>query len=162
MTSLADHLSAYYQHHQKSANRMAHYVGLPLLILAALIFLGWIHLGVPNVMNTNFAWLASLALVIYYFFIDWQFALATFVGLFAMNFIASFISQPAPSLFGVITFFVCAITGLILIFIGHYLEGDHAELKTLAKLGLSAPLFLVAEIFFALGIRPELKAQVAK
>ncbi len=138
-----------------------HYVGVPLLILSLLIFLGWFHFSMPAVFNIHFAWLVTLAAVIYYFMLDWQLAIITTIGLIILNYIAGFFSQPQIDALGIYVFLVCFIVGWGLQFLGHYFEGRRPAFFDNLTQALIAPMYLAAEAMFALGQRKSLRDEIA-
>jgi uncharacterized membrane protein YGL010W len=162
MKSLAEQLSLYVQYHKNPVNKVSHFVGVPLLLFAAMIFLGWIHLSVPNLFEINFAWLAVLALLIYYFTLDFWLAAGLTVILFLLTFISEFFSQPIMTKFGVVVFLVCLILGVIAQLVGHFYEKKKPAFLDSWQQILIAPLFLFAELMFELGYRKDLQEKITK
>lgn len=160
MQDLATQIREYRKYHTKQATQITHYVGVPLIIFASLIFLGWIHITIPSIVSTHLGWLVSIALVGYYFFYNWMLALFIAVDLIILNLIANFISQPEPSLFGLIFFLICFIGGWAAQFIGHYLEGNKPAFMDYTSAIISAPICLAAEALFRFGLLEDLKKQV--
>lgn len=162
MKSLTEQLSAYYQFHTQKINKIAHFVGVPCIVFALMIFLGWIHLAVPNIFSINFNWILLIALLIYYFKLDVLLAAGLGVILILMAILAEFISQPAVTLGGFIIFLVLFIIGTIALFVGHYYEKQKPAFLKDWRQVLIGPMFLFAELMFALGYRLDLKEEVNK
>lgn len=162
MQGLAKLVADYRRNHSNSNNQMAHYAGVPLILFSLMIFLGWIHITIPSIVSTHLAWLGSLALVVYYFFFDWMVALAAAVVFIVLNFIAGFISQPAPSLFGLIAFAVCFAGGAAALFIGHNMEGNKPSPMDFLKVLLTGPMCIVADLLMQFGYKDDLKKEIEK
>lgn len=153
-------LQEYQVTHQHKHNKIAHYISIPLILFATLIFLGWFHVGIPTILETHFAWLASLALVIYYGLFDWQLGGASALMFLVLNLLARFFSQPYPDLIGAVAFLICMVAGLIIMVVGHTFDEKKPTMKDWPQL-LIAPLFLVTEIFFALGQKKDLQNKLS-
>lgn len=162
MQGLAKLVAEYRRNHSKSNNQMAHYAGIPLILFSLMIFLGWIHITIPGLVSTHLGWLFSLALVVYYFFFDWMVALAVAAAFIVLNFIAGFISQPAPSLFGLIAFAVCFAGGAAALFVGHNMEGNKPSPIEYAMALVTGPMCIVADLLIQFGYKDDLKKEVEK
>jgi uncharacterized membrane protein YGL010W len=160
MQTLAELLSSYQSYHTKFATRVTHYIGIPLVVFSLLIFFGWIHIKVPNVFDLPLSWLITIAVLIYYAFLDITFAGTLAIVFLILNLIASYFSLPAPTWLGVKVFFITFIVGWAFQFVGHLLEGNKPAFLTNAIQLLVAPLFLTAEAFFALGYKQDLQIKV--
>ena len=68
MESLARRLAEYRLYRTHRMNKILHYIGIPLIVLALLIVLSWISLSVAVGWHTSFAWISVIALLIYYYF----------------------------------------------------------------------------------------------
>lgn len=161
MKSIAEHLSTYHSYHTKKNTQLTHYIGIPLVVFSLLIFLGWFHVTMPGIFDIHFAWLATLAIAIYYFKLDWQLAIIATVGLIILNILASFFSQPTPDALGFYVFIIAFIAGWGLQFLGHYFEGKRPAFMDNFCQALIAPMYLAAEAMFAVGMRKELRAAVS-
>lgn len=162
MQNLAQQLSLYQSYHTQRITKITHFIGVPCLIFALLIFLGWIHISLPPLFSINLAWISVVALLVYYYFLDVMLAAGMTVILILMALIAEFLSQPSITLFGFLTWLSFMIIGVIAQFIGHFYEKKKpAFMDNITQL-LIAPLFLFAELMFALGYRQDLKEQMKK
>jgi uncharacterized membrane protein YGL010W len=134
--------------------------GVPIIILSVMILLGFIKIIMPGVFATNLACLATLIVLIYYFRLNWQLALALTPIMIILLLIANWISQDGPTTLGVWSFVILFIVGWGLQFYGHYLEGKKPAFMDNLCQALIAPLYLVAELFFMAGLMPSLKKQI--
>lgn len=155
-------LSIYHSFHTLPITRFTHYIGVPLLLLAALIFLGWIHISVPTLFDINLAWLGIIALLIYYYWLDVVSALPMTVILIALTLLADLISQPEITTTGAIIFFITLILGVIAQLVGHLFEKKKpAFTQNLTQIFI-APLYLYLEVLFKFGFRKDLEAEIIK
>lgn len=160
MKPLEQQMGVYQSYHSKEVTKITHFVGVPCVFFGVLIALSWIHISIPNVFNISLAWIATFALIIYYFFLDMLLALATAVGLLLLTYIAQLLTQGKITTFSFALFFIFFVGGWIMQLLGHYFEGKWpAFTKNLDQL-LVAPIFMVAEGFFAVGYKKKLQHKV--
>ncbi|WP_417359732.1 DUF962 domain-containing protein [Gallaecimonas pentaromativorans] len=158
MKTLTQHLAQYAGYHRDKRNILTHLVGIPLIVIAlnALLSRPALWLG-PLPLSP--ASLLTLLACLFYLRLEWRLGslmtvlmvLALFCGerLAALN--------TAAWLGWGIGLFVI---GWAFQFIGHYFEGRKpAFVDDIAGL-IVGPLFVVAELLFAAGLRQELKRQV--
>ncbi len=157
-----EQLRIYHSFHTLPITRVTHYIGVPLLLFAALIFLGWIHISVPSLFDINLAWIGILGLLIYYYWMDVTSGLGMTVILIIMTLIANLISQPEITETGAIVFFVVLILGAIAQAIGHLLEKKKPAFTESLTQVFIAPLYLYLEVLFKLGFRKNLQDQIEK
>jgi uncharacterized membrane protein YGL010W len=162
MKTLVEQLSAYNTYHTQRITKITHYIGVPFLVFAALIFLGWVHISVPNLFNINLAWLGLVGLLIYYFMLDAILAAGVGVILILLTILAEFVSQPAIDKMGLITWIVCLVIGIAAQAYGHISEKKKPAFLDAFSLALIAPMYLFAELMFELGYRKELQTEVEK
>ncbi|VVD65547.1 hypothetical protein PEP31012_00328 [Pandoraea eparura] len=156
MKSLAQQMSFYQRYHRSAKNRLTHFFGVPMIILAVMQALSWLPLG-PS--GLNVAHVTVLVLLTYYFLLDVPLALAMtafFAVLLAITQHLATLSWPwALGVFGVLF-----VGGWIIQLIGHHFEGRKpALLDNLFQLFI-APMFLMAEVFFHFGYKPGLQRRV--
>src|SRR6185436_7239193 len=98
-------------------------------------------------------------ILIYYVFLDAALALAStvFVALFLI--VAAWIARQGAAV-GWTVFGVLFVGGWIVQLVGHKLEGRKPALADNLFQIFIAPIFLCAELFFALGYKPKLHAAV--
>jgi uncharacterized membrane protein YGL010W len=156
--TLEDQMAIYAAYHQDARNKATHFVGVPLIMLALLVPLSW-----PNIDFFGFritaAMLLAAAVLAYYFVLDVALAVAMLAVLCALIWLAELIAAGgvlrAWAWFGALF-----VGGWILQLVGHAFEGRKPALVDNLFQIFIAPIFLCAEIFFALGLRPRLRSAV--
>ncbi len=160
MKSFIDQAVFYATYHEKPVTRYTHPVGVPLVILSIMIFLGFIHLVVPGVFDLSFASIAGAILLVYYFSLNWRLTLAFLPVFILLLWIASLVSQDGPTSSALWTFLIIFTLGWVFQLIGHFLEGKRPAFMDNLLQALVAPLFLTAELFFMAGKMQGLKDQL--
>ena len=157
MKTLVDQLSQYADYHRDGRNILTHFVGVPMILWAVVILLSrpaWVLEGSGLVLSP--AVLAALAASVYYMLLDTRYGISLAVVLALMLATGAWLAQQTLSLWlgtGIGLFVV----GWIIQFVGHYWEGRKpAFMDDIVGL-LIGPLFVLAEMGFALGWRKEVQ-----
>lgn len=156
MKSLVDRLASYAEYHRDKRNIATHFVGIPMILVGTQATLAKIGIGPFN------AAVGATALATrYYRAIDPTYGTVMAAVLGATCAVGTAIAAlPLPLWAGAAGSLF--IGGWALQFVGHLFEGKKpAFLDDLRGL-LDGPLFLVAEIAFALGLSPELREQIER
>ena len=160
MQALEQQMSFYAAYHQDPRNKATHFVGVPMIIFGLFIALGWARIEAGGVTLTAAMLLAAVVLV-WYFLLDVPLALAMLVGNGVLLYLAHLVSvQPIAT--GALWFLVFFGGGWVIQLIGHVYEGRKPALVDNFFQIFVAPIFLAAEVFFALGYKPGLHAAVQK
>ena len=160
MKSLEDQMSFYAAYHQDGRNKLTHFVGVPAIIFGLFIALGWLRVELSGVTLTAAMLLAAVVMA-WYFVLDLPLALAMLVVNGALLWLADEIAVQ-PVKIGALWFLLFFGGGWVLQLIGHVFEGRKPALVDNFAQVFVAPIFLAAEVFFALGYKPELHARVQK
>ncbi|MBN9231611.1 MAG: hypothetical protein BGO90_00445 [Legionella sp. 40-6] len=160
MKSFIEQAQIYAAYHRKPETRFTHMAGVPLVILSFMILLGFVKIIVPGIFMSTLAWFATLALLIYYFILNWKLALAITPILLFLLWISDWLSAAGPTTLGVWSFIITFIAGWALQFYGHFLEGRRPAFLDNLSQALVAPLFLVAELFFMAGFMKNLQLEI--
>lgn len=158
MKTLEDQMAFYAAYHQDARNKATHFIGVPIIVLSLFIPLSWLRVDVGAVTITA-AMIFAGTVLMYYFFLD----LALGAGMLALNAVLLWLAQAIAdqgTLQGWIWFAVLFIGGWILQLVGHVFEGRKPALADNLFQIFVAPIFLCAELFFALGYKPKLHAAV--
>ena len=151
-------MAIYAAYHRDARNKATHFVGVPLIMLALLIPPSLQRFELIGFSVTPAMLLAS-ALLAYYFVLDLALALGMLAVLGALIWLAELIAAGgaarAWAWFGVLF-----VGGWILQLVGHAFEGRRPALVDNLFQIFVAPIFLCAEVFFALGLRPGLRSAV--
>jgi uncharacterized membrane protein YGL010W len=154
--SLVDRLVSYAEYHRDKRNIATHFIGVPMILVGSQAALAKIGIGPLN------ASVGATALATrYYRALDPAYGTAMAAVLSASCAMGTAIATlPLPLWAGAAgSLFV---GGWALQLVGHAFEGKKpAFLDDLRGL-LDGPLFLVAEVAFALGLSPELRAEVER
>ena len=160
MKSIEDQMSFYAAYHQDARNKATHFVGVPMIIFGLFIALGWARIEAGGVTLTAAMLLAAVVLV-WYFLLDVPLALAMLVANALLLYLADLVSvQPIAT--GAIWFLAFFGGGWVIQLIGHAYEGRKPALVDNFFQIFVAPIFLAAEVYFALGYKPALHAAVQK
>jgi len=160
MKTLTQQLGTYAAYHRDRRNVITHFVGIPMIVLAAAILLARPSFAVGD-------WFISPALVIaavltlYYLKLDLRYGLVMGVLLTLTLAVAGEVAEGTDLMpwlgWGVGLFVV----GWIIQFIGHHYEGRKpAFLDDIMGLAIG-PLFVVAEAGFLLGLRRDVEHSIA-
>ncbi|CEG55517.1 Mpo1 family 2-hydroxy fatty acid dioxygenase [Legionella fallonii] len=160
MKPFVEQAQMYAGYHQNITTRYTHLAGVPLIILSMMILLGFIQIIMPGVFSTTLACLTTLAVLIYYFRLNWKLALALTPILIILLLFSSLFSHHGPTKLGVWAFIITFVVGWGLQLYGHYIEGKKPAFMDNLSQALIAPLFLTAELFFMAGYMKSLKEQI--
>jgi uncharacterized membrane protein YGL010W len=156
--NIEEQMSFYAAYHQDARNKATHFIGVPAIMLSLFIPLSWIRfeIGLAGIAVTAAMVFAAIVLI-YYFMLDVPLALAMFAVTIALVWAGQQIAA-LGALQGWIWFAVLFVGGWILQLVGHVFEGRKPALADNLFQIFVAPLFLAAEVFFALGYKPRLHA----
>jgi uncharacterized membrane protein YGL010W len=160
MKTLEDQMSTYAAYHQDARNKATHFVGVPTIVFAIMIALGWLRVDLGG-FSLSAALVVSALLLAYYLVLDIPLGLAMGVVFGAMLWAAEAIAR-GPFMTGLAWFLVMFVGGWALQLWGHVYEGRKPALVDNLFQIFVAPIFLAAELFFALGYKPALHAAVQK
>ena len=158
MKTLQQQLGKYGLYHRSKRNVLTHFIGIPLIVFAALCLLARIQIPLGSVVIDG-AQLFVLASVVYYFMLSFSlgFIMAVIFTLLLVGTqpIAAMAFWPWLSIgVGVFVF------GWVLQFIGHYYEGKKpAFVDDLIGL-IIGPLYVTVELLFLMGFYKTLEDEV--
>jgi len=153
MRTLEQQMSFYLRYHRNPRNKFTHFIGVPLIIFALFIPLGWLRLPLGSFDLTG-AQLFALVVMVYYFMLDAALALALAAFIALMLYGADLVSL-LPWKAGGLCFLAAFIGGWTMQLIGHVFEGRKPALTDNFFQIFIAPIFLMAEVFFALGYKKD-------
>jgi len=149
-------MNFYAAYHQDARNKATHFIGVPAIMLSLFIPLAWLRADVAGVTLTA-AMLFAAVVLAYYFLLDVPLALAMLAFTALLVSIAERIALQGTA-FGWTWFGILFVGGWILQLVGHVFEGRKPALVSNLFQIFVAPIFLCAEVFFALGYKPRLHA----
>lgn len=160
MKTLAQQMAFYTAYHRDRRNRATHFVGVPAIAFSLMIPMAWLRLDLAA-FEVSLAMAFVAAVLVYYLLLDaaLAFALALFFAPFLAlaEYVAARGAAAAWAVFG-----LCFVGGWILQLVGHVFEGRRPALVDNFWQVFIAPLFLMAEVFFALGLKRELRDEVER
>ena len=158
MKTIEEQMSFYAAYHEDARNKATHFIGVPAIMLSLFIPLAWVGFDAGDVTLTA-AMVFAAAVLMYYFMLDVPLALAmvvvTTILVWAGHQIAAL-----GTMQGWIWFAILFVGGWILQLVGHVFEGRRPALADNLFQIFVAPIFLAAEVFFALGYKPELRQRM--
>jgi len=158
MKSLEDQMAIYAAYHQDARNKATHFIGVPIIVLSLFIPLAWLRADFGGV-AVSAAMLFAAVVVLYYLILDLPMGIAMAVIFAALLWAGDRIAA-LGTVHGWAWFAGLFIGGWILQLVGHIYEGRRPALADNLFQIFVAPIFLCAEIFFALGYKPDLQSSV--
>ena len=165
MKSIEEQLARYKSVHLNQKNINTHFIGVPLIIFAVTMLLNTLtfEISLDDIFGAQLTLRFTLAMVIfaviaiYYLALHRLLAMGMLVYILANLFVAQLFSGMAGVFYIAIGVFII---GWIIQFVGHHYEkAKPAFVDDLGQL-LIGPLFLMAEIYFMLGLESELETNV--
>jgi uncharacterized membrane protein YGL010W len=159
MKSGVEQLTMYAAYHRDRRNIATHFVGVPLIVLGVVILLSRPTFFFLDGVAVTPALVGTFAAVIYYFVLDKWLATALTAFLVVCIWIGQLIA-PMPTFYWLSWGFGVFLTGWAIQFVGHYYEQKKpAFVDDLIGL-MIGPLFVAAELAFAIRLRQPLQAQI--
>ena len=154
MKSGLDQLSKYAEYHRDRRNIATHLVGVPMIVFAAIVLLSRPSFEVAGLALSP-AWIVLVVSGIYYLMLDTGLGLTLTVIMAALTWVAGQVAGMSTAVW-IGTGIGMFVVGWIIQFIGHYYEGRKpAFVDDIIGL-MIGPLFVWAEIVFALGLKQEM------
>jgi uncharacterized membrane protein YGL010W len=159
MKNAVEQLARYEAHHRNRLNKATHFIGIPLIILSILIVMGWTGLRYGEA-HVSLAWLLTLAALGYYFRLEAGLAVGMALVLVPMALLAQHIANRPLSTGAPVTA-ACFVGGWLFQFIGHgvFEKRRPAFMDDFFQL-IVGPIFLMSEVYYALGWKRTLKREV--
>jgi len=160
MKNLVEHLSQYASYHRDPRNIATHFVGIPMIVVAVTVLLSRPGMAVGGLWLSP-AFVVALLSAWFYFRLDLRLGVIMSALLGACLWAGAALAVQATMVWlsaGLGLFVV----GWVIQFVGHYYEGRKPAFVDDVSGLIVGPLFVVAEMAFMLGLRPELKAAVER
>jgi len=155
MKTLDQQMAVYAAYHRDRRNRLTHFIGVPAIVFAILIPMCWVPVGD----GLTLAHLFLGAVLAYYFLLDVPLAIATGLVSCAL-YLAAKLAAGTGFVSGWIWAGAFFVGGWIFQLVGHVFEGRKPALADNLFQIFIAPIFLVAELFFALGLKRDVREKV--
>jgi uncharacterized membrane protein YGL010W len=158
MKTLVDQLAKYATYHRDRRNIVTHLVGIPMIVVSIAVLLSRPGMDVAGVLLTP-ALALTAATVLYYFLLDLRYGLVMAV-LMALSLWAGYALASQSTAVWLGTGIGMFVVGWIFQLVGHVYEGKKpAFVDDLTGL-IIGPLFVVAEVGFAIGLRADVEHQI--
>ena len=154
MKTALDQLSKYAEYHRDRRNIATHLVGVPMIVLAVIVLLSRPGIDVAGMPITP-AIVAVVASGIYYLRLDLALGL-TLVLIHAVMAVAGAAVASQGTVLWLTAGIGLFVVGWIIQFVGHYYEGRKPAFVDDVMGLVIGPLFVLAEVVFALGLRQRL------
>ena len=152
---LMDMLTGYAAAHQNPFNIFVHMIGIPTIMFGVLIPLTWVGWEIGGV-GINLAHIVMAGFFLFYLTLDKPFAVVFLVMALLIAQFAGYVGQLPLRTSGTIAA-LAFFGGFAAQFIGHAVEKAMPVLiKHPIQAGLSAPFFVVVELFKIFGLRDDL------
>ena len=154
MKTALDQLSTYAQYHRDRRNIATHLVGVPMIVLAVIVLLSRPGIDVAGMPITP-AIVAVVVSGIYYLRLDLELGM-TLVLIHAVMAVAGAVVAAEGTALWLTAGIGLFVVGWIIQFVGHYYEGRKPAFVNDVMGLVIGPLFVLAEVVFALGLRQRL------
>lgn len=158
MKTLEEQMSIYQRFHRNRKNKLTHFFGVPLIMFSLFVLLGLARIEIGG-LSVSAASVLAVAVLGYYFRLDATLALAMTIFTVALLIGAHRVAAEGTAT-ALIVFAACFVGGWILQLIGHAFEGRRPALVDNFFQVFIAPIFLMAEVFFALGYKRDIAERV--
>ena len=156
MRNLEQQITQYAAYHRDRRNVATHFVGVPTIVFSVVLGLvPWTIFGV------NVALITIGIAAVFYLILDTTLGTAMLASLFICYLVAVYMNARVGSVGVIMGLAVLLfVVGWVIQFIGHKFEGVKPAF-TDDVIGLAiGPLFVMTELFFAVGLKPGLKKYV--
>jgi len=151
----ARQLATYASYHRDARNRATHFIGIPAIVFAILLPLALLRAGGISAAVV----VAALALA-GWIALDRMIGLAMAAVLLPMLILAEWITRSTGSTTTWILFAIFFVGGWAFQLVGHAWEGRRPALADNLFQAFIGPMFLMAEVLMALGLKRDLKAAI--
>ena len=155
---LVEQMSMYAAYHRDRRNKATHFVGVPIIILGLLVPMAWVRFDAAGT-SLSLALAFVLFMLCVYIWLDRIVAFATAAAVLPMLAVAEWIAGLGYQAGGIAAAVLFA-GGWIIQLVGHAYEGRKPALVDNLLQVFIAPLFLAAEVLFAVGLKRDLHAAV--
>ena len=152
----ARQLAIYASYHRDERNRATHFVGIPAIVFSILVPLALAR----TESGLSAAMLVAAIAVIGWVILDRVIGFAMALIMLPMLLLAEWIARSYGSAAAWIVFAVFFVGGWVFQLVGHMWEGRRPALADNLFQAFIGPMFIMAEVLIALGLKPELKQAI--
>jgi uncharacterized membrane protein YGL010W len=154
-------LATYASYHRDARNRATHFVGIPAIVFSLLVPLALWRFRLFG-LDASAAWVVAVLALAGWIALDAAIGLAMVVVMVPMLIVAEWIAKNTGTTTAWIVFALLFVGGWIFQLVGHLWEGRRPALIDNLFQGFIGPMFIMAEVLMALGLKQDLKAAVEK
>ena len=152
-------VSRYASYHRDGRNKATHFIGVPAIAVSLLLPPALVTFVTAGWYDISLATILTAAVWLFWIAMDRPFGIVTSLVFVPALPFADWLATQGAAAVG-ITFAILFVGGWTLQLLGHAFEGRKPALLDNVMQVFIAPMFLVAEIAFALGLRKSLAAEV--
>jgi uncharacterized membrane protein YGL010W len=152
-------LATYASYHRDARNRATHFVGIPAIVFSLLVPLALWRFHLFG-LDVSAAWVVAVLALAGWIALDAAIGLAMVVVMVPMLIVAEWIAKSTGATTAWIVFAVFFVGGWIFQIVGHVWEGRRPALIDNLFQAVIGPMFIMAEVLIALGLKQDLKAVV--
>ena len=152
-------MAMYTTYHRDHRNRLTHFFGIPAIIVSLLVALAMARFDVGS-LSLSWAMVIGGAAWLLWIVLDRSIGLAMGLFMLPSMALAEWMAGAFSTSMLWTVFAVLFVGGWALQLWGHVYEGRRPALLSNLFQALIGPMFLAAEVFFALGLRQDLKDKV--
>ncbi|MCG8694843.1 MAG: DUF962 domain-containing protein [Minwuiales bacterium] len=154
-----EQMAMYSSYHRDLRNKLTHFIGVPAIAFSLLIPTAWLEIAQVGPYTVSVATLLAVAVMLFWILLDAPLGISTALFYIPFLAIADWISGMTATT-GWIVFAVFFVGGWVFQLVGHGFEGRKPALVDNLLQIFIAPMFLMAEVWFALGLRRGLHDEV--
>ena len=155
-TFFARQLGIYASYHRDPRNRVTHFIGIPAIVFSILVPLAL----VPTFGGISWAAVIAALAVLGWIALDVTIGIAMLVMMVPFLVIAEWIARSYGATTAWIVFAVFFIGGWVFQLVGHVWEGRRPALMDNLFQAFIGPMFIMAEVLMAFGLKRDLKAVI--
>jgi uncharacterized membrane protein YGL010W len=151
----ARQLATYSSYHRDARNRATHFIGIPAIVFSIQVPLALVHIG-----GVSLALVVGALAVLGWIALDRVIGVAMFIMMAPMWLIAEWIARDHGNTTAWTVFTIFFVGGWAFQLVGHVWEGRRPALADNLFQAFIGPMFIMAEVLIALGLKQELKAVI--
>ena len=155
-----EQMAMYSSYHRDLRNKLTHFIGVPSIAFSLMLAMALLPLGDFGGMTVTLATLFYVSVSLYWIMLDRPVGIVTALVHLPLYLAAAWLAETRPAGDVWILFAVFFFGGWVFQLLGHVFEGRKPALTDNLLQIFIAPSFLVAEIFFALGLRKNIAGAV--
>ena len=150
----ARQLAVYASYHRDHRNRATHFIGIPAIVFSILV-----PLALVKIDGVSLALMVAILAVLGWVSLDRVIGLAMLVMMVPMLLIAEWLADKG-SVTAWIVFAIFFVGGWAFQLVGHVWEGRRPALADNLFQAFIGPMFIMAEVLMAIGLKQDLKAVI--